>query len=57
MNNEDTFSLWLFVIVAVMGGLVGVLIGQERMERYYQAEAIQHGCAQYNQTTGEWGWR
>lgn len=44
---------------AILFGLLfvcGVLIGLAIANNHYHSKAIEHNCAQYNSTTGEFEW-
>lgn len=55
MNNK-----WLDVEVFVVFALTAIIFfagGGLLYQSIVRKEAIQHGFAQYNQTTGKWEWK
>jgi hypothetical protein len=53
MKTEDILLILAIVILVLIMFITVVIIGQTS---YYQGNAIEHGCAQYSPTTGEFEW-
>jgi hypothetical protein len=51
---EDGFIVFICLIFAL---IIGGFIGGNFCEDHYQKQAIQHNCAEYSTTTGEWRWK
>lgn len=56
MDEESTLVFIGVVIVFAAGIFIGVLIGADVGKTQHQALAIEHGCAGYDRTTGEFIW-
>lgn len=55
MSSEDG----AFVIGLLIGLMIGALIGTVTLSQAqpdYRQQAIEHGYAEYNSTTGAWQW-
>lgn len=56
MRDETISIIASLILGSLLGGCVGGVF-VESTARRFQREAIEHGCAEYSSTTGEWGWK
>lgn len=53
---DDFFGFMFFLLCIGMIAFVIFMIGYDCRTELFQKEAVEHGAAHYDETTGEWQW-
>jgi hypothetical protein len=60
VNNQDSEGCAMATMVlgiALLAFVGGIYIGSRLTRAYWRDETVNHGAAEYNQTTGAWQWK
>ena len=52
---DSKFELKVFVLFC--GFIIGIIVGAYVESRFWEAQAIRYGYAQYDSQTGNWEWK